>query len=51
MVRDEAFLARKRTNEDAVLVGLLMQAAGMSEMVPKEGGEFFQSLIGSLTED
>lgn len=51
MVRDEARLSRTRNSDDAVLAALLMQAAGMSVMAPKEGGEYFQSLIGSLTED
>lgn len=51
MVRDEARLVRKRVNEDTVLFGLMVQAAGMSIMAPKEGGEFFRSLIGSLSEE
>lgn len=51
MVRDEAAIARKRENGQAVLQGILVQAAGMSVMAPTEGGEFFRGLVGSLTED
>lgn len=51
MVRDEAAIVRARVNADIVAIGLLVQAAGMSVMAPEAGGEYFQSLIGSMIED